>query len=50
MWKLTRYKADELYNEIVAASSGSETEARGSDRRPTISVHATEKHHGRHPV
>ena len=32
MWKLPRYKADESYDEIVGASSGSETEARGSDR------------------
>ena len=36
------------YDEIVGASSGSETEARGSDRRPTIWVHATEKHHKHH--
>ena len=42
MWKLPRYKADESYNEIVGASSGSKTEARGSDRRPTIWVHATD--------
>ena len=48
MWKLLRYKADESYNEIVEVSSGSETEARGSDRRPTIWVHAMEKHHGCH--
>ena len=32
----------------LGASSGSETEARGSDRQPTIWVHATEKHHGCH--
>ena len=48
MWKLPRYKADESYDEIVGVSSGSETEATGSDRRPTIWVHATEKHHGYH--
>ena len=48
MWKLPRYKADESYDEIVGASSESETEARDSDRRPTIWVHAMEKHHGCH--
>ena len=48
MWKLPRYKGDESYDEIVGASSGSETEARGSDRRPSIWVHAMEKHHGCH--
>ena len=48
MQKLPTHKADESYDEIVGTSSGSKTEARGSDRRPTIWVHATEKHHGRH--
>ena len=45
MRKLPTHKADESYDEIVGTSSGSKTEARGSDRRPKIWVHATEKHH-----
>ena len=48
MWKLPRHKADESYDEIVGTSSGSATEARGSDRRSSIWVHATEKRYGRH--
>jgi len=43
-----RYKADEPYNEIVGASSGSKTKERGSYRWPAIWIHAAKKHHRCH--